>query len=247
MRGSSATRGMCGRHWRSMTKLRRALRGMDLGRGSRARRKFRSARGPRASRSRSVLNGTSTKVAAVSAMLTFIRHVDRLPDVRLELMGEAFLASDLRLSIADRLPTHRQRDRAGELTRLRKRRKEAGGFVVARGEVLDQLLGSGLDHRIGHATRLGSDDSKRKAGKYVRVVGLRDVKALATKMHRTERAASADQRPPFGPVHQVLRRRFAARGWVREPKDHRAIHLLSHFADGLFGESSRLPRCSNQH
>src|SRR5215471_16695718 len=118
-------------------------------------------------RSRTLLNSISMKVTAVSATPALVRYVNRLPDVRLEFMGEAFLAGDLRLSILDRLPAYRDRDRAGELTRLRKRWKQVCGFVVACRQVLNQLSGCGLDHRIRHATRLRGDYPKRKAWKYV--------------------------------------------------------------------------------
>ena len=146
------------------------------------------------------------------------------------------------MTISNRLSSHRQPNQATELTRLRKWRKKARLLVLLCGQLTNQFLCGGLDHRIGDPPGFGGNDSKRESRKYVRVIGLGDGNLLSANIHRLERTAGADQRPSFCPIHQVLGSRFTARSGVRKREDDRPIRILRHFTHRLFGKGARLAR-----
>jgi len=50
----------------------------------------------------------------------FVRNVHWFPDICLQFAIQAIFAGDLRLAILNRLPSHGQRNRATEFTRIRK-------------------------------------------------------------------------------------------------------------------------------
>src|ERR1700734_805168 len=98
----------------------------------------------------------------------------------------------------------------------------------------------GFDHGVGDMPRPGGDDSQGKSRKDVGVVGLRDRDSPSAYIHWLKRTARTDQRPSFGPVHQVLWSGFTARCRVGEWKDHRSLNMLSHFAHGFFSKGTSL-------
>src|ERR1700733_3489455 len=153
---------------------------------------------------------TSALRFVASLLLALVRHIYRLPDVRLDFAVQAVFANNLRLSILDGLPAHRLRDDSTDVTRVRDRWKKARLFVFLCGQVTYQLRSRGLDHGVGDVPGFGGDDAKSEAGKDVRVVGLGDVNLLPAGICRFKGAAGADEGAAFGPVHQVLRCGFAA-------------------------------------
>ncbi|MNC69297.1 hypothetical protein D3C75_1199720 [compost metagenome] len=65
--------------------------------------------------------------------------------------------------------------------------------------------------------------------------------------HRRERAAGRDQRGTVGPVDDVFRAGFHARGRVGQRHDDRTRTMLVHFADQLFGKQARLAGNADQN
>src|ERR1019366_354066 len=85
-----------------------------------------------------------------------------------------------------------------------------------------------------------------KSGKNVGVIGLGDMHIFPAETYRWKRTAGTDQRPPLGPIQQVLRVGFAAGDGVRERKDDWTNRMFGHLANRIFRESSLLTRHSDQ-
>ena len=163
------------------------------------------------------------------------------------MLVEGLFVGHLRLAVLNRLFSDRLADQTTELARFGDGWQKDPPFVLLRGQVMCQFRSRGLDHHIGDAPCFGRDDSESEPGKNVRVIGLRDVNRLSTNIYRLERAAGANQRASFRPVHQVLRSSFAARGGIRQRKDDGTGRMLRHFTHCFFGKSPRLAGYADKH
>ena len=131
------------------------------------------------------------------------------------------------------------------------RRLVTGGSTAApgRGGVgqAGQRVGRRGQHAVADPAGPADGDPEPEAGKDQRVVGLGHLVLDSVVVHRRERAAGRDQRPPAGPGDQVSGLGLGVRGRVGQRHDDRPVNVGCHLGDDRLGEGAGLRRGPDQH
>ena len=123
---------------------------------------------------------------------------------------------DLCLAFLDGLPSNGLTNLRAPIPRLGNRRKQARILVGSRGRW--RTSSSAAAFTIASVTLLAFDatiPSASPGNMYELLVCAMSISFPPTRTG-SKRASSSDQRASFRPVHQILRRRFAARGRIRK-------------------------------